>query len=412
MKLNKPLIGANFFAGDVAGGIGPYLAIYLLAIQHWSPSQIGVALALGSITTVIAQAPAGVIIDATKWKRYLLIGCAAAIAVSTLSIIFFRSDFVVYAAQMTIGLSSAFLGPSLAALTLGLVGHEMFTRQTSANQAWNHAGNMFAASVSALVALTISELGVFWLVAMMAMGMIVCVLAIRETDIDHELARGGEQDDAAGEKKPVSFLELFEDRRLLIFAVSILLFHFANASMLPLVSQKLSLHSDAKHGIAFTSACVVTAQLVMTIMAIFCGWKADSWGRKPLLLIAFAVLPVRGALFAIFDDSFLTVAVQALDGVANGIFAMIFVLVIADITKGTGRFNFAQGTLATIVGIGASASNLVAEAVVEATSYDFAFMMLAGIAAVGLVIFALFMEETAPHALRKKEEASADAAGS
>jgi MFS family permease len=113
MNLNKPLIGANFFAGDVAGGIGPYLAIYLLAIQHWSPGQIGIALALGSITTVIAQAPAGGLIDAVKWKRYLLVCCALAIAASTLSIIFFRSDLVIYAAQMAIGLASAFLGPSI-----------------------------------------------------------------------------------------------------------------------------------------------------------------------------------------------------------------------------------------------------------------------------------------------------------
>lgn len=405
MKLNKPLIGANFFAGDVAGGIGPYLAIYLLAIQHWSPGQIGIALALGSITTVIAQAPAGGLIDAVKWKRFLLVGCAFAIAASTLGIIFFRADIVIYAAQIAIGLASAFLGPSLAALTLGLVGRDMFTRQTSANQAWNHAGNMFAASVAALVALTISELGVFWLVAMMAMGMIVCVLMIRESDIDHEVARGGEEtgvtEDSA-EPQPASFLELFEDRRLIVFALSIVLFHFANASMLPLVSQKLSLHSDARHGIAFTSACVVSAQLIMIAMALFCGWKADTWGRKPLLLIAFAVLPIRGALFAVSDDAYFTVAVQALDGIANGIFAMVFLLVVADITKGTGRFNFAQGTLATIVGIGASASNLVAETVVGATSYTFTFLMLAGIASAGLVIFALFMEETAPHALRRR----------
>jgi len=402
MNLNKPLIGANFFAGDVAGGIGPYLAIYLLAIQHWSPSQIGIALALGSITTVIAQAPAGGIIDAVKWKRFLLIGCAYTIAASTLSIILFRSDIVIYAAQIAIGLASAFLGPLLAALTLGLVGRDMFTKQTSANQAWNHAGNMFAASVAALVALTISALGVFWLVAMMAMGMIVCVLMIRESDIDHEVARGGEEADDTGEKEPASFRKLFEDRRLMIFALSIVLFHFANASMLPLVSQKLSLHSDARHGIAFTSACVISAQLIMIGMALFCGWKADTWGRKPLLLIAFAVLPIRGALFAVSDDAYFTVAVQALDGVANGIFAMVFLLVVADLTKGTGRFNFAQGTLATIVGIGASASNLVAETVVGATSYTFAFLMLAGIAALGLVIYALFMEETAPHTLRKR----------
>lgn len=402
MTLNKPLLGANFFAGDVVGGIGPYLAIYLLAIQHWSPHQIGIALALGSITTVIAQAPAGGLVDAVTWKRSILVFCAACIAFSTLSILFFKSEYVVYGAQIVIGLSSAFLGPGIAAVTLGLVGRENFTRQTSANQAWNHAGNMFAAALAALIALKISALGVFWLVAIMASLMVVCVLMIRAADIDHNVARGGTTSDGQVEQKPVGVWTLFEDRRLVVFAIAIVLFHFGNAAMLPLVSQKLSLHSDPQHGIAFTSACVISAQLIMVVMAIFCGLKADVWGRKPLMLIAFLVLPVRGILFSFSDDVYFTVAVQALDGVANGIFAMLFLLILADITAGTGRFNLAQGTLATLVGVGASASNLIAEYLVEATSYTTTFLFLAGVSGVGLIVFGLFMKETAPHILKQK----------
>ena len=90
-------------------------------------------------------------------------------------------------------------------------------------------------------------------------------------------------------------------------------------------------------------------------------------------------------------------AVQALDGVANGVFGVMFLLIVADLTRGTGRFNVAQGALTTLVGIGASLSNLIAEEIVELFSYSVSFLFLACVAIIGLVIFVFFMPETAPH---------------
>lgn len=339
-----------------------------------------------------------------RWKRGLLTICAVTIAVSAVAITFFHSPIAIYAAQMAIGVALAFVGPSIAAITLGLVGPKKFTAQTSANQAWNHAGNMIAAGLAAGIALWISVLGVFWLIAMMTVGMVVCIWMIKAESIDHDVARGGETREGLVEKQPSGFATLISDRRLRIFAVCVVLFHFANAAMLPLVSQKLSENSDAEHGIAFTSACIIAAQLVMILMALFCGWKADVWGRKPLFLLAFAVLPIRGVLFTLSDEAAYLVAVQALDGVANGIFAMLFLLILADITAGTGRFNLSQGALATLVGVGASLSNLIAEEVVEFTNYTAGFLMLAAIGFAGLLIFAIFMPETAPHITNKPKE--------
>ncbi|USG61794.1 MFS transporter [Sneathiella marina] len=404
MTLNKPLLGVNFFAGDVLAGLGPYLAIYLLSVLKWAPGSIGIALALSTICTVIVQTPAGGIVDTVRWKRGLLAVCAMTIAVSAVAITFFHSSFAIYAAQMAIGVALAFVGPAIAAITLGLVGPEKFTAQTSANQAWNHAGNMIAAGLAAGIALWISVLGVFWLIAMMTVGMVVCIWMIKADSIDHDVARGGETLEGIVEKQPSGFATLINDRRLRIFAISVVLFHFANAAMLPLVSQKLSENSDAEHGIAFTSACIIAAQLVMILMALFCGWKADVWGRKPLFLLAFAVLPIRGVLFTLGDEAVYLIAIQALDGVANGIFAMLFLLILADITAGTGRFNLSQGALATLVGVGASLSNLIAEEVVGFTNYTTGFLMLAAVGLIGLIIFALFMPETAPHITNKTKE--------
>lgn len=390
----------NFFAGDVTAGFGPYLAIYLLSFLHWQTGQIGIALALGSIVTVIIQTPAGALIDWTMRKRALLVVCAAVVGVAALMIVVSTWAPMIFAAQTLMGASLAFLGPLIAALTLGVVGREMFTRQTGANQAWNHGGNVFAAAVAAGLALAGYVTGVFVLISVMVVGMIVSVLFIKASQIDYEAARGGvAQHDSSGDDKPSGFGAILADRRLLIFALCIFLFHFANAAMLPLVSQKLSLAGDTGSGIAFTSACIIAAQFVMIGMAVLCGHTADTWGRKPLFILAFAILPIRAVLYTLTDESVLLVLIQALDGVANGIFAIIFLLVISDVTKGTGRFNIVQGALATLVGVGASASNLLAEEIVQLFSYDAAFFFLGGVAAVGFAVYVAFMPETAAHAI-------------
>ncbi|WP_193747388.1 MFS transporter [Ruegeria sp. ANG-S4] len=406
VPLNRPLLGVNFFAGDVTAGFGPYLAIYLLAQLHWSPQNIGFALALGSIVTVLAQTPAGALIDWTRAKRALMVLCVTAVGLAALTLVVSDEKVAIYGAQATMGVALAFLGPLIAAITLGVVGRSAFTRQTSANQAWNHAGNVVAAGIAAALALAGYVDGVFVLISAMCVGMIFCTLLIKPNQIDHEAARGGVAEDSAGGERPSGFATILSDKRLLIFGISIVLFHCANASMLPLVSQKVASGGDTKTGIAFTSACIISAQFIMIGMAILCGRTADHWGRKPLFLIAFSILPIRAILYTLTDNTVALVAIQSLDGVANGIFAVLFLLIVSDVTKGTGRFNIAQGALATLIGVGASVSNLAAEEIVQLSSYNMAFYFLGGVSVVGAVIFAVFMPETARHARRNNADAA------
>jgi MFS family permease len=212
-------------------------------------------------------------------------------------------------------------------------------------------------------------------------------------------------EEPGGQEEAASIMTLISDRRLVVFALTVVIFHFANAAMLPLVGQKLSIGSGTGEGIAFTAACVVAAQLLMVLMALICGAKADTWGRKPLFLFAFAILPIRGLLYTLSDEKFFLVGVQALDGVANGIFGIMFLLILADITRGTGRFNAAQGAIATLIGVGASLSNFIAGWIAQVGGYSSAFLFLAGTAIVGTAVFAVFMPETAPHKLATAEDA-------
>jgi MFS family permease len=142
------------------------------------------------------------------------------------------------------------------------------------------------------------------------------------------------------------------------------------------------------------SSCIVAAQLVMLPIAVVVGRTADKWGRKPLFLVGFAVLPVRAALYTLSDNSFWLIGVQLLDGVGAGIFGALTPLVIADIMRGTGRYNLAQGGIATVQGIGASLSGLVAGVIVDRFGYSAAFLALAAAAAVALIVFTLAMPET------------------
>ena len=186
---------------------------------------------------------------------------------------------------------------------------------------------------------------------------------------------------------------LFRTRPLVIFAVSALFFHFANAPLLPLVGQKLALQFP-KEATAMMSACMVAAQGVMLPIAILVGRNADGWGRRPIFLIAFAVLPIRAALYTLSDNAFWLLGVQLLDGVGAGIYQALTPLVIADIMRGTGRYILAQGAVATTQGIGASISALAVGEVTDHFGYSVSFLFLAAAAAAAFLVFFGFMPET------------------
>jgi MFS family permease len=163
--------------------------------------------------------------------------------------------------------------------------------------------------------------------------------------------------------------------------------------MLPLVGQKLALR-DQNEGTAAMSACILAAQLVMVPMAMLVGRKADVWGRKPLFLAGFLILPIRGALYTLSDNPAWLLGVQMLDGVGAGLFGALFPLIIADLTWGTGRFNVTRGAVQAAQGVGAALSTTLAGLIVVAFGYSAAFLTLAAIAAIGLVLFWLAMPET------------------
>jgi MFS family permease len=405
-KPTAPLDWMNFFLADVRDGLAPYLAIYLLTVQEWDAASIGVVMSIGGIAGLVAQTPAGALIDATRLKRGIVIGAAVLVTVGSLLLPLLPQFFLVALMQVATGASGAIFPPAIAAITLGVVGPKAFSRRVGRNEAFNHAGNATAAMLAGGTAFFFGPIAVFWVMAAMAVASIVATLSIPAGTIDHEIARGLTPQQEERHEQPSGFHVLLECRPLLIFAACVTMFHFANAAMLPLVGQKLAL-ADRDSGTALMSACIVAAQVVMVPMAMLVGAKADAWGRKPLFLAGFAILPIRGALYTLSDNSFWLVGVQLLDGVGAGIFGALFPLVVADLTRGTGRFNVSQGAIATAQGIGASLSNTVAGFIIVWAGYSAAFLFLGSVAAIAFLLYWLAMPETFDSVIRRKARSAA-----
>jgi predicted MFS family arabinose efflux permease len=315
----------------------------------------------------------------------------AALAAGALLIALFPSFWPVMGAQVLIGGTSSVFLPATCAMSLGIVGRAAFDIRQGRNQTFNSAGNVIAAVLMGLLGYFVSNRSIFFFVAAFAVPTILVLVLIRPSEIDYELARGANDGEKGGKAESVRLL--LQDRPLVIFLVCAVMFHFANAAMLPLLGEMLA-KGQGRSSMMFMSACVVATQFVITLIASWSGREAGKWGRKPLLLIAFGVLPIRGLLYTVTSSTPLLVAIQILDGVGAGIFGVVSVLVIADLTRGTGRFNLTLGAITTAVGIGAALSQVIAGSIVHHVGFRAGFFFLAGVASAALAILYFFMPET------------------
>ena len=371
----------NFFLADVQTGLGPFLAAYF-ASSGWNPARVGYALTFGGLVSVAMQTPAGAAIDAVHRKRTLLATSLAVLVAGAFLLMGHLSSIRVYSAQFLIGSSGPFLGPTVAAITLGIVGAAAFDRQFGKNQAFNSAGNVFTALLIAYVSYKFGYRAIFVIAALFAIPAAVSLFFVDPTQIDYARARGSIK---KGQTKAEGLSALLKDRILLYFLAAAFLFHAANAAMLPELGEMLS-KDNLKAAAPFMSACIIVTQLVIAVSAAWIGKRAAAKGRKPLLLLGFGVLPIRGVLYTLTHAVGALIAIQTLDGVANAIFGIVSILVIKDRTEGTGRFNMAAGSLATMVGIGAAVSTTIGGLLIQHLGYRASFL---GLASVALFAFAL-----------------------
>jgi MFS family permease len=389
------LDAVNLLMADVHTGVGPFVAIYLAASLHWNPRDIGVALSAAGIAGLVAQTPVGALVDGLRYKREALAVATALLGIGALAMVFFHSFTEVLAAQIAMGVVGTLFPPVMAGMTLGIVGRRGLDLRIGRNETFNHAGNVFAAIIAGLLGYWIARRSIFYSTAVFCAVTIVAIFFIRSEEIDFQRSRGYEGDEGARKDEGAGsgYLEVLTNKSLLIFTISVVLFHFANAAMLPLIGQELS-QGHPRGSSLFMAICIVGAQMVMIPVALAAGRFAHSWGRKAVFIVGFAALPIRGALYTLSDNPYFLVSVQLMDGIGAAIFGVVSVLVIADLTRGTGRFNFTQGVVATATGLGASLSNGITGFIVQQAGFNAAFLFLTAVATFALGIFWALMPET------------------
>jgi len=380
-----------FFLADVQTGFGPFITVYLTA-QAWTQTDIGLVLTAGSLVALVGQMPGGAIVDAARSEKFVAAISIAAIAASALALAAAPIFPAVLLSQVVHAGASCVLGPALAAISLGLVGHHGIGERLGRNARFAAIGNGLAAGVMGACGYFISNRFVFVATALLVAPTFWALSRIRSEEIDPEGAHGGPH--PGGLKALASgFLRLASDRRLLALAGCVLLFHLANAAMLPLMGGVVTTRS-AQWATVLIAACIIVPQIAVAIFSPWVGRQAQAWGRRPILLAGFAALCVRGVLFAVVTDPYALVAVQLLDGVAAAALGVMVPLIVADVTRGSGRFNLALGFIGSAVGIGATASTTLAGYMSDHFGSAVAFFGLAGIAAAGLALAVAALPET------------------
>jgi MFS family permease len=381
-----------FFVADVQTGFGPFVSVFLTT-QRWTQVDIGLVLSVGGFVSLIGQMPGGALVDAARSERFVAALAIAAICISALAYAVLPVFSVVLSASILHSLASCVLGPAIAAISLGLVGHAAIGERLGRNARFASIGNGLAAAAMGACGYLLSARAVFVVTVLLLIPALWSLRLIADREIDPERAHGSPPPER--HRPRIRPGALMHNRPLLIFAVCLLLFHLANASMLPLMGSVLTMRS-ADWATVLIAACIVVPQIVVAASSPWIGARAQVWGRRPLLLIGFAALPLRGLLFALVGNPLLLVVVQLLDGITAAVFAVMVPLIVADLTRNTGHFNLGQGIVGTFIGIGASISATLAGLLSDRFGSPWAFAGLATIAFAAFATVSLFMPETRP----------------
>jgi MFS family permease len=383
----------NFFLADVQTGFGTFVAFYLAQLG-WSPANIGLALSAGGIAGVVSQIPGGALADAVTWKRGLAATGILMTGAAALILAFAPNLPEVFVAQILQGGTAGIITPAIGAISLGLVGRRAMSVRTGRNYRYAAAGHALTAGLMGAAGAYIATSAIFTAAALLCAPALIALSFIRGDEIDYARARNA----ATGKKQALNVarvVDLAKNRKLVLFTAATLLFQLADASMLPLIGEKLA--TSIKYDAAiWMSGLIIVPQIVVALLAPWVGFHAEKKGRRPLLLIGFGIEPIRAILLAFTAGYPFLLAAQVMSGISGATIGVLTVLVITDLTAGTGRFNLAVGTVGTMSGIAAAVSTSATGFLFQAFGPGIGYLPLAGIAAAATGLVWWFLAETKP----------------
>jgi MFS family permease len=390
----RGLDAVNLLLAGALSGFGPYVAVFL-AEQKWTQQNIGFVLTAAGFAGLLTQLPACELLDAMRSKRTAVALGAAMVAAGALIIASWPSFPLVLTALVLQATTGGFLGLAVAAISLGLVGHAALGERLGRNQRFASTGDVLAAGLMGVVGYFLSYRAIFLLAAALVLPLLFALGRIKSSDIHFGRACGVPDHHGASAPPRMWHRSVWMNRGLLTFAGCVFLFQMANASMLPLAGESL-VYSEVPFLALIVSALIIVPQVIVALMAPWAGRRAKTWGRRPLLLVGFAALPIRALLFAWTANPIILIVAQVLDGVSGTMLGVLTALIVADLTKGTGRFNLAQGFVGTVSGVGASLSTTLSSLVAASLGRAAGFLGIAAVALAAVLLLWLLMPETHP----------------
>ena len=387
----RGLDAVNLFLAGALSGFGPYVAVFL-AEQKWTQQNIGFVLTAGGLAGLLSQLPGGELLDAIRSKRLVVALGAIMVAASALIIALRPSFPLVLAALVLQAITGGFLGLAVAAISLGLVGHAALGKRLGRNQRFASTGGVIAAGLMGVIGYILSFRAIFFAAAALVLPLLAALGRIQLSGTYGGVSGAPGYQELSAKARRWS---LWKNGNLLTFAGCECLFQLGNASMLPLAGEALVFSKEAFSSL-IVSALIIVPQLIVALMASWAGRRANTWGRRPLLLVGFAALPIRALVFAWTTSPMVLIAAQILDGVSGTMLGVLTALIVSDLTRGTGRFSLALGFVGTMSGIGASLSTSLTGLVAGSFGRAAGFLSIAAVALVALLLLWLRMPETNP----------------
>jgi MFS family permease len=381
----------NFFIADVQTGFGTYVAFYL-AQSGWSGTETGLALTLGGLAGVLSQLPGGALCDTLRSKRGLVAVGICAIGTAALILAVSHSFIPILGAELLHGITAGIITPAIGAISLGLVGRAAMSLRTGRNYRYAAGGHVFTAGMMGLAGAYFSPGAMFVSAATLCIPALVALGFIRPDEIDYARARNAKA--GRGTQRLGRVFDLAKNRPFVLFAAAIALFQLADASTQPLIGEHVA--GSNQQGSISISILIIIPQIVVAIIAPWIGYHSEKGGRRPLLLIGFAIEPIRAALLAFTSAFPFLLLAQLLSGITGAIIGVLTVLIITDLTAGTGRFNLAQGVVGSVRGVAAALSTLATGYFFEGFGSWAGFIAIAAVAAIATGLIWAFLAETGP----------------
>jgi MFS family permease len=381
----------NFFIANFQTGFGPFISVYLTS-SGWTQGAIGAALSAGTVATMASQVPAGALVDAMRSKPLAAAAATATITLTALSIAIWPNFLAIIAAEVLHSFASAVLGPAVAAITLVLVLPSAFAERLGRNARYAALGNAVGAALMGACGYYLSNRAVFLFAAMLGIPALAALQTLHRAELP-AMPHWAEEANSPSMREGSRPWRALCDWRLLAFAGCAALFHLANAAMLPIAAAAVTKRAGGGASLII-AASIVGPQIVTALLSPWVGRAAESWGRRPILLLGFSALPIRGLLLALVADPRLIIPIQLFDGLGAAVFGVLFPLIVADVTRDTGRYTTSLGAVGLAIGGGATLSTTAAGLVADHLGDAAAFLSLGGVGMCATVLVWAVMPET------------------